>query len=216
MKNTLLAAIAVSLILVVVSIVTLFGPEEHASVGPPSLESTAGATGNAVPPATGLCLLKGTEFVGFRVTEPPIPVPGEPFVVGADKLATLGDYKGKGVVLNFWATWCAPCVREMPALSRLQTQLEKDGGGIVVLTLSRDLDGAPVVEEFFEKKQITNLPVLIDKKSRLGAKMKIYGLPATIFIDPDGMERGRVMGSVHWDSKAALDLVKACTARASG
>lgn len=156
------------------------------------------------------CPPKGGTLPNFRPTTPPAPVPDEPFVTGKDKLGTLADFRGKGVVLNFWATWCVPCVREMPDFSRLQDKLAADGGRATVVTLSQDRGGRPVVERFFDKKKISNLPGFLDVRGRLGRKMKVRGLPTTILINAEGLEVGRVIGSAEWDHDEALKLIQAC------
>ena len=110
----------------------------------------------------GKCAAAGRGIYNFQLTLPPRPVRQVPFVEGADTARTIADYRGRAVVLNFWATWCAPCVREMPSLDRLQAEVS--GEGIEVLTLSEDRGGAPVIKRFYEKLGIRNLPVLVDKR----------------------------------------------------
>jgi thiol-disulfide isomerase/thioredoxin len=148
---------------------------------------------------------------GFKVTDPPAPVPDEPMALGSDRLVTLQDYKGKGVVLNFWATWCPPCVKEMPSLSRLQAKLAAAKEPIEVVTVSQDRLGEPVVRKYFEGTGISNLPRLLDSKTRLGQRLLVPGLPTTILIDAEGMERARLIGPAEWDAPDMIALVKACT-----
>jgi thiol-disulfide isomerase/thioredoxin len=131
-----------------------------------------------------------------------------PFVEGADTARTIADYRGRAVVLNFWATWCAPCVREMPSLDRLQAEVS--GEGIEVLTLSEDRGGAPVIKRFYKKLGIRNLPVLVDKRGEVLRKLRVRGLPTTLLIDARGNEVGRVVGPTEWDSPEALALVRGC------
>ncbi len=120
----------------------------------------------------------------------------------------LADYRGRGVVLNFWATWCAPCVREMPALDRLQVMLK--GTGVEVVTLSEDRNGAALISRFFEVNELKNLPKLIDPK---GVALKAYGvrtLPMTLLINADGAEIGRVIGVSEWDSPETAAFLRGC------
>jgi len=121
---------------------------------------------------------------------------------------TILDFKGQGVVLNFWATWCVPCVKEMPALVRLKALLGKDN--ITVLALSQDRGGAKKVIPFFKKLGIEGLDVLIDKGGKVARKSGVRGLPATILVDAKGFERGRVVGIAQWDSPDVVDFVRRC------
>ncbi len=121
---------------------------------------------------------------------------------------TILDFKGQGVVLNFWATWCVPCVKEMPALVRLKALLGKDN--ISVLALSQDRSGAKKVIPFFKKLGIDGLDVLIDKRGKVARKSGVRGLPATILIDAKGFERGRVVGIAQWDNPDVVDFIRGC------
>ena len=107
---------------------------------------------------------------------------------GDGKPVTLQDFAGQVVLLNFWATWCAPCVREMPSLDRLQAKL--GGEGLAVVTVSRDRGGANVVMPFYERLELTNLGVYLDPKGAFSRAFKVRGLPTTILIDREG----RVVG----------------------
>lgn len=121
---------------------------------------------------------------------------------------TIADYRGRGLVVNFWATWCAPCVREMPALDRLHATLAPDG--IAVLALSEDFKGAPVVRKFYARNGIAHLPVATDRRGRLVHRLGIAGLPTTILIDAAGSEVGRVVGPAEWDAPEVVSFVRAC------
>lgn len=140
----------------------------------------------------------------YQPTNPPLPVSDQSFLEDGDKPRTIADYRGSGVVMNFWATWCAPCVREMPSLDRLQAKVP----GIRVLAISVDRGGAPVIENFYRQYRITNLDVLADKGAKLMRKLRVRGLPTTILIDADGNEVGRVVGPVEWDEGPVLDLIR--------
>jgi thiol-disulfide isomerase/thioredoxin len=118
---------------------------------------------------------------------------------------TLERFRGKIVVLNLWATWCTPCVAEMPMLDRLQQQLESVG--VVVVALSIDRGGPDVVREFFDEHGIEHLNVYVDPTMRVQSDLKAIGLPTTILIDRDGNDRGRIVGPAEWDEARAADLV---------
>ena len=133
------------------------------------------------------------------------------FFEDGENRRTLADLRGRGIVLNFWATWCAPCVREMPALDRLHAAA---GDAFHVLALSSDRGGAPVVDKFYAETGIVNLANLIDDKGQVLRKMKVRGLPTTVLIDGSGKEIGRVLGAVEWDTPRIVNFLRACLAPA--
>ena len=147
-------------------------------------------------------------MVNFQGLPEPRPVPTEAFFDAGDAPRRLSDYRGTGLVVNFWATWCAPCVKEMPELDRLAADMGHER--IEVLTISADIGGAPVVEKFMKANGLKNLPVLIDKKTKLIRALDLKGLPTTLLIDRDGFEVARVVGAEKWDGPAAKALIKAC------
>ena len=119
---------------------------------------------------------------------------------------SLADYAGKAVVLNLWATWCVPCVREMPALDDLAALVGKDG--IVVLPVSSDHGGAPVVERFYAERGIKHLPVMLDPQSNVAHAMGVRGIPTTFLIDKAGNELASLEGSADWSSPDAVTVVR--------
>jgi thiol-disulfide isomerase/thioredoxin len=135
------------------------------------------------------------------------PAPMTVFLDESGNKLTLEKFKGKIVVLNLWATWCTPCVAEMPMLDRLQQQLE--GLGVVVVALSIDNKGAKVVREFYDEHQIKHLEVYVDPTTGAKDEFKVIGLPTTILIDREGNDRGRIVGPAEWDEARAADLVLA-------
>jgi peroxiredoxin len=134
-------------------------------------------------------------------------VPEVEFDTADGTVRTLKDYAGRGVVLNFWATWCAPCVREMPALAKLAGLVE--GSNVAVLPLSSDRGGASAVQRYFEEKSIAGLPVLLDPRGAAAHAFGARGIPTTILIDSHGRERGRYEGAADWASDEAVAAVKA-------
>jgi thiol-disulfide isomerase/thioredoxin len=161
----------------------------------------AGKANAACTPPAGL-------FKAYKAADGGAPVPAAP-IVGVDgKERSLSEWKGKGVVLNFWATWCAPCVKEMPALDRLHDILAPDG--IDVLAVSEDREGLPVAKKFHEANKLQSLAVMTDPKGALLRGFKGQGLPTTVLIDKQGREIGRVTGAAEWDTPETVGFLKAC------
>ena len=128
------------------------------------------------------------------------------FTTADGTVRSLSDYAGKAVVLNMWATWCVPCVREMPALDDLAALVAKDG--IVVLPVSSDRGGAAVVQKFYADRGIKNLPVLLDPRSQMAHQLGVNGIPTTLLIDRGGNELGWLEGAADWSSTDAVTVVR--------
>lgn len=142
----------------------------------------------------------------FAAHPEPAAVPEIGFTDAEGKALTLADFKGRVVLLNLWATWCAPCVEEMPSLDRLQARL--GGQDFAVVALSVDRQGRSLVQPFVEKLGVRNLPIYLDTGSAAMRALKIRGLPTTVLIDRDGREVGRLEGAASWDSKDAEALLR--------
>jgi thiol-disulfide isomerase/thioredoxin len=125
--------------------------------------------------------------------------------------ATLADYKGKYILLNFWATWCAPCRKEMPMLSALQAEF--GGEKFEVLTIATGRNTPAGMTKFFTEAKITNLPLHTDPKQALAREMGIFGLPISVILNPDGLEIARLRGDAEWDSDSAKAIIAALLAR---
>jgi thiol-disulfide isomerase/thioredoxin len=122
----------------------------------------------------------------------------------------LSDYRGKVILVNLWATWCGPCVEEMPALNRLQQQF--GGESFDVVTISFDRSFEPI-SEFFEREQIDALPELRDASFSSLNLVGALGLPMSILYNGRGIEIGRVPAPADWDSEDAHRLVQAAINR---
>jgi thiol-disulfide isomerase/thioredoxin len=118
---------------------------------------------------------------------------------------TLGEYQGKYVLVNFWATWCAPCRHEMPMLSELQTEFGGDTFEVVTIATGRNSPAGIV--KFFSDTGIDNLPRHQDPKQKLAAQMGVFGLPITVIIDPEGREIARLRGDADWASDSAKAII---------
>ncbi|MDF1728571.1 MAG: TlpA disulfide reductase family protein [Sulfitobacter sp.] len=120
--------------------------------------------------------------------------------------ATLADWQGKYVLVNFWATWCAPCRKEMPQLDALQQEF--GGDDFEVLTIATGRNSPTGIEKFFEEAGIKSLPRHQDPRQALASQMGIFGLPITVLIDPEGREIARLRGDAKWDSDSAKAIVR--------
>jgi thiol-disulfide isomerase/thioredoxin len=153
-------------------------------------------------------LLTGS-LARFSLAHDPKPLPALAFTDADDKPMSLADYKGKTVLVNFWATWCAPCVKEMPSLDRLQAEMGKDR--FVVLPLSLDGPSRPKVAPFYAERKIASLGIFFDKGKKAMGALEISVLPTSVLVDPQGREIGRLEGEADWDKPEALALMKAAT-----
>ncbi len=149
-------------------------------------------------------------FDSMKPTEPPIPFASQTFTDADGAELTPAAFLGKGVVLNLWATWCVPCVAELPSLDRLAAVLEKEG--IVVVPLSSDRGGANQVRKFYAAHNIAHLGIWLDKFGNAARGWGARGLPTSIIIDRNGNERGRLEGGVAWDTEAAITAIRKLTA----
>ncbi len=122
------------------------------------------------------------------------------------KSLSLTSHKGKYLLVNFWATWCIPCVREMPALDRLASKLKKDN--FLVIAISQDEGGSTVVDSFVEKLNLSNILILYDPTKKAFRHYALRGLPTTVLISPEGKLIARLEGEAAWDEGALLEQVR--------
>jgi len=150
--------------------------------------------------------LEGPFARDFSLLTPPVPAPLEVFQDLDGAPVYLADFKGQVVLLNFWATWCGPCIREMPALDRLASILAAEG--LHVAAVSIDLGGREVVAPFAKKLALRDLPLYLDPKSSLARAFGVPGLPASFLIDAEGNVVRAQAGAAEWDSHAAVTLIR--------
>lgn len=150
-------------------------------------------------------LLTGA-MANFSPAAPERPAPEIHFVDLAGTEMTLQAFRGKVVVLNLWATWCGPCRHEMPSLDRLEAKL--GGPGFAVVALSADRQGPDVVPPFYREIGVTHLEVYNDRTMKSVRAFAAPGLPTTIVVGADGLEKGRLIGPAEWDSPEALALLR--------
>jgi thiol-disulfide isomerase/thioredoxin len=119
---------------------------------------------------------------------------------------TLGDFRGRVVVLNVWATWCVPCRKEMPTLDRLQARL--GGKDFLVIALSIDREGVAPVKRFYQELKLEKLAFYVDPSGKGSQALAIPGVPTTLLIDRQGREIARKMGPAEWDDREMVSLVE--------
>ncbi len=137
----------------------------------------------------------------------PAPVSTKSFTHADGGAFTLAEFQGKHVLVNFWATWCAPCRKEMPMLSELQTEFGGDEFAVVTIATGRnDLNG---IKRFFDEVEVDNLPLYLDPKQALARDMAVLGLPITVILDPEGREIARMRGDAEWNSESAKAIISA-------
>jgi thiol-disulfide isomerase/thioredoxin len=146
-----------------------------------------------------------TKLGEFVPSSPPFPAPAISLTDSSGHSVELSELQGKLVLVNLWATWCEPCLREMPSLERLQSRL---GERIAVLAVSEDRGGNKAVEPFIAKLGLKSVKIYIDPKSEAGHAFGARGLPTSFLIDREGKVLGRVEGAAEWDSPKILGVLE--------
>ena len=121
------------------------------------------------------------------------------FLDDKNKQINLDDLNGNLILLNFWATWCAPCKEEMPSLDNLQSN--KNLNNLKIFPINIGKDNLKKALEFFEDLEITNLNIYFDNPSTLAKTFSLRGVPTSILINKDGYEFARIMGSIDFNGK---------------
>jgi thiol-disulfide isomerase/thioredoxin len=164
----------------------------------------AAAAPHAAP--AGSTKLNQGHMTAFVFRKEPEALPEITFTDGAGKPMSLADFKGRKVLLNLWATWCAPCRKEMPALERLQKELGSERFEVVALSVDRG--GIEASKKFLDQIKVSALGLYVDATGRANATLRAVGLPTTLLIDEQGREIGRLVGPAEWDSEDAKRLVR--------
>ena len=128
------------------------------------------------------------------------------FLDTQNKQIDLNDYKGNLILLNFWATWCAPCKDEMPSLDVLQTYSDLSNLKIFPINVGRD--NVEKASEFFEELEIRNLRIYFDSPETLAKKFSLRGIPTSILIDKEGFEFARIIGSIDFEDLNFINWLK--------
>lgn len=122
-----------------------------------------------------------------------------------DKIHTLADYKGKPLIVNFWATWCPPCRAELPSMNRAWAKVKDEGIAMIAINIGEDEDSIFA----FTAQYPIDFTVLLDEESEQLSPWQISGLPTTYVIDPEGRVVFQAMGDREWDNDKLLDKVRA-------
>ncbi|MEX1306383.1 MAG: TlpA disulfide reductase family protein [Rhodovibrionaceae bacterium] len=146
------------------------------------------------------------EFQDFTLLQAPVPAPDTRFFDGQELPVSLADFRGRVVLLNFWATWCPPCVFEMPSLDALQEALGPEGLSVVAVSLDRQ--GLEIVAPFLRDLAVRQLEAYIDPRGRLAAEFEVSAMPTSFVIDARGRIVGALRGAAAWDSPEALALLR--------
>ncbi len=166
-----------------------------------------GATPAAADVALAESLREGT--MKKLIFSEPQSVSGETFTDPSGGTFSLSGFEGKHVLVNFWATWCAPCRKEMPMLSEIQEEF--GGDAFEVVTIATGRNPLPAIDSFFAEIGVNNLPRYLDPQSTLARDMAILGLPITLILDPEGREIARMRGDAEWNSESAKAIIAALT-----
>ena len=167
-----------------------------ASCGQEANRSDAGKTADASRPAKA--------GLGLDRSRAGTPAPGSAFEDPDGEPASLADFRGRPLLLNLWATWCAPCVKELPTLNALAL---REGERLQVVTLSQDLEGRAKVEAFLADRKVGALEAWLDPEMKMMAALGVTTLPTTILFDAAGKEVWRFTGDQDWAGREASTLI---------
>lgn len=142
----------------------------------------------------------------FQVAPGTRPRPETTWKDGNGKTVSLKDFDGKVVLVNFWATWCAPCVRELPSIDRLAASL--DGEEFKVVAISIDRGGNPAARKMLRRLKLNNLDLYLDRENTAVREFGVRQMPTTYVFDRKGREVGRLEGAAEWDEPEAVALVR--------
>ena len=148
---------------------------------------------------------KEGDMVKFLELAPPLPVPAASFYTSNGKKINLNMFKGAWLLVNFWATWCAPCISELPSLYNLKQN--KSSSKFKILLVSIDRAGPKVYKPFLKKLELSHLNSASDPRANLMRALKISGIPTTLLIDPNGYVVGMYTGDAKWDHPFAETLL---------
>jgi thiol-disulfide isomerase/thioredoxin len=156
---------------------------------------------------SALKAMRAGDMRKVAIHETPKALITTPFLDVDGTSINLTKFEGKTILLNFWATWCAPCRAEMPSLDALNQTL--GGDNFAVVTVATGRNPVPMIEQFFESIDIKTLPMHRDPKMAFARATGVFGLPVTLVLNPQGEEIARVQGEADWNSPEAHALLNA-------
>ncbi len=157
--------------------------------------------------------------LGTRLTRQPVreaslpplaigfPAPSFTFPLLGGGTGSLADHKGKVILVNVWATWCPPCIDEMPSLQRLHDQMRSEGEPFVILAVSIDVLGEEPVRKWVDRFNLT-FPILLDPRGNIKKLYRTKGVPETFIIGPNGQFVQKIIGPREWDSPQSISFLK--------
>ncbi len=145
--------------------------------------------------------------------DPPREAPSTVFETEGGGTGVLADFRGKAVVLNFWATWCPPCLKELPSLDRLAAG--QGGDHLAVVAMAADRASEERIRAFNREKGLAHLAIYRDPSMKLARAMGVFGLPTTFLIDHEGQVVAQLVGEAEWDSEEALAVIAPLAAAAA-
>jgi thiol-disulfide isomerase/thioredoxin len=206
-ERSALGAAAIAAIAGFASVYVTLGRPDNA-VRPAAPAPSAPADKPTSPPSgPGANALSQGQMAAFVFRKAPEDLPEVKFQDATGKDRTLADWRGKVVLLNLWATWCLPCRKEMPALDRLQREMASDQFEVVAVSVDRT--GLPGARKFLDEAKAEKLALYADGTARLATTLRAAGLPATLLLDREGREIGRLLGPAEWDGEDAKRLIRA-------
>ena len=163
----------------------------------------------SAPQPPEVCESRALDGGTFRAYSDPKPVSRQAFTTHGGKKVHLDSLPGpRALLVNFWTTWCTPCIKEMPSMDRLQGRVSSDR--LLILPLVRDGKGLSEAVRFFKNHGINNLPVAADRFGKISHDHHIGPVPQTLFVDQQGLVKGILIGGVDWESKPVLELLNQC------
>ncbi len=157
------------------------------------------------PPPSGLESYARGDMSAFETLDNPPARPSHTFVDPEGVERTLADFEGQVILVNYWATWCAPCVVEMPSLDELQARYGGDNFQVVTISADRRIEEA---EQFFAENDLPNLPIYHDNSFAGPTAVGARGLPMSIIYDARGFEMGRMPRDAEWNTEDAYALIE--------
>jgi len=163
------------------------------------------ALGANAAAASDIAALREGDMRKLRVHAEPKAVSVQTFTDAKEREYSLADFEGRYVLLNFWATWCAPCREEMPTINALQQEFGGEDFEVVALAIGRNsLDG---IRKFFKDTGVDALDIYLDPQQAVAREMSVIGLPISVLIDREGREIARLTGDADWYSDSARAIV---------